>query len=121
MLMDQTASFKAAHDKARMQAAATLAQRQKVVLVKDQSLTALLPVRVAIVEVTLHNGVRLSERVEAVRGTPRNPMTRQEVMDKATDLMAPVLGSVKTKQLIRQVVALDKLPHLRSLRSLLQT
>ena len=121
MLMDQTASFKAAHDKARMQAAATLAQRQKVVLVKDQSLTALLPVRVAIVEVTLHNGVRLSERVEAVRGTPRNPMTRQEVIDKATDLMAPVLGSVKTKQLIRQVVALDKLPHLRSLRSLLQT
>ena len=120
MLMDQTASFKAAHDKARMQDAATLAQRQKVLLVKDPALTALLPVRVAIVDITLHNGTRWSERVEAVRGTPRNPMTRQEVIDKATDLMAPVLGKSKTKQLIRQVFELDKLPLLRSLRPLLQ-
>jgi 2-methylcitrate dehydratase PrpD len=120
MLMDQTASFKAAHDKARMQAAATLAQRQKVTLIKDDALTALLPVRVAIVEVTLHSGSRWTEKVEAVRGTPRNPMTRQEVVDKATDLMAPVLGKVKTQRLTRHMFELDKLPHLRSLRSLLQ-
>jgi len=120
MLMDQTASFKAAHDKARMQAAATLAQRHKVTLIKDDALTALLPVRVAIVEVTLHSGSRWTEKVEAVRGTPRNPMTRQEVVDKATDLMAPVLGKVKTQRLTRQIFELDQLPHLRSLRSLLQ-
>ncbi len=120
MLMDRTASFKAAHDKARMREPATLAQRSKVVLVKDEALTALLPVRVAIVEVTLKDGTRLSQKVEAVRGTPRNPMTRQEVIDKATDLMNPVLGKVKTKQLIRTTFELEALPRVQSLRALLQ-
>ena len=120
MLMDRTASFKAAHDKARMQEPATLAQRSKVVLVKDVTLTALLPVRVAIVEILLKDGTRLTQKVEAVRGTPRNPMTRQEVIDKATDLMSPVLGQAKTKQLIRSVFELDVLPRIQSLRPLLQ-
>ena len=120
MLMDRTASFKAAHDKDRMREPATLAQRSKVVLVKDDALTALLPVRVAIVEVTLKDGTRLSQKVEAVRGTPRNPMTRQEVIDKAADLMNPVLGKSKTKQLIQTVFALERLPRVQSLRGLLQ-
>ncbi len=120
MLMDRTASFKAAHDKARMQDPLTLAQRSKVVLVKDESLAALLPTRVAIVEVVLKDGTRMSEKVEAVRGTPRNPMTRQEVIDKALDLMNPVLGQVKTKQLIRAVFELETLPRIQALRPLLQ-
>ena len=87
---------------------------------KDDALTALLPVRVAIVEVTLKDGTRLSQKVEAVRGTPRNPMTRQEVIDKAADLMNPVLGKSKTKQLIQTVFALERLPRVQSLRGLLQ-
>ena len=52
----------------------------------------MLPVRVAIVEIELADGSQLTERVEAVRGTPRNPMTREEVVDKSRDLIAPVLG-----------------------------
>ena len=55
-------------------------------LVRDEELAKLLPVRVAIVEIELADGSRLSERVAAVRGTPRNPMTRAEVVDKARDL-----------------------------------
>ena len=54
---------------------------------------ALLPARVAVVEIALKDGTRLSERVEAVRGTVRNPMTRAEVVEKARDLIAPVLGA----------------------------
>jgi len=46
-------------------------------------------VRVAIVEVELSDGTSLAERVAAVRGTPRNPMSRAEVTDKARDLTAP--------------------------------
>ncbi len=52
----------------------------KVALVHDEALDACLPVRVAIVEIELDDGTRLSERVEAVRGTPRNPMSRDEVI-----------------------------------------
>ena len=83
MLIDRTASFKAAHDKARMRDAAVLRQRAKVDLLPDPTLAALLPARVAVVEVTLTDGTRLSDRVEAVRGTVRNPMTRDEVVAKA--------------------------------------
>ena len=42
-----------------------------------------MPNRVAIVEVTLNDGTKLTERVEAVRGTPENPMSREEVVAKA--------------------------------------
>ena len=72
-----------------MQDPAVLRQRAKVELVPDETLAKLLPVRVAIVESTLTDGTHLTERVEAVRGTARNPMTRAEVVDKARDLMAP--------------------------------
>ena len=79
-----------------------------------------LPVRVAIVEVTLADGTVLTDRVEAVRGTVRNPMTRQEVVDKANDLMAPVLGAAKTRRLIDAVLTLETLANIRALRPLLQ-
>ena len=103
MLLDKTVSFHAAHDKPRMQDAAALRQRAKVNLVRDEELTKLLPVRVAIVEIELTDGTRLSERVSAVRGTPRNPMSRAEVIEKARDLTAPVLGREKAESLIETV------------------
>ena len=92
----------------------------KVRYVPDSELTARLPVRVAIVEVTLRDGSRQSERVEAVRGTPRNPMGREEVVAKARDLIAPVLGAKTAARLIDTLLALDTLPEIRELRPLLQ-
>jgi len=120
MLIDKTASFKAAHDKARMQEANVLRQRAKVQLVKDEGLAQFLPVRVAIVEVTLADGTPLSERVDAVRGTPRNPMTRREIEDKARDLIVPVLGAEKAEALVEAVYGLERLASVRELRPLLQ-
>ena len=120
MLLDKTASFKAAHDKARMQDAAVLRQRAKVQLVKDEALVPMLPVRVADVEITLMDGTRLTERVTAVRGTPRNPMTRQEIVIKARDLIDPVLGAAKGAKLVDTVYALEGVAKIRSLRPLLQ-
>src|SRR5262249_52937730 len=92
MLLDKTVSFHAAHDKPRMQDAAVLRERAKVNLVRDEELAKLLPLRVTVVEVELADGTRVVERVSAVRGTPRNPMSRAEVIDKARDLTAPILG-----------------------------
>jgi 2-methylcitrate dehydratase PrpD len=120
MLIDKTASFHAAHDKARMKDATVLRQRSKVRYVPDAELTKLLPVRVATVEITLTDGTRLSDRVEAVRGTPRNPMPRAEVVDKARDLIAPIVGSATTQKLIEAVLALESLKEIRALRPLLQ-
>jgi 2-methylcitrate dehydratase PrpD len=120
MLLDKTVSFHAAHDKARMQDTAALRQRAKVNLVRDEELARLLPVRVAVVEIELTDGTRLSERVSAVRGTPRNPMSRAEVIEKARDLTAPVTGREMSERLIETVYAIETVTDVRSLRPLLQ-
>jgi 2-methylcitrate dehydratase PrpD len=120
MMIDKTASFKAAHDKPRMQDPEVLRQRAKVQLIGDEELEKLIPVRVAIVEVTLNDGTKLTERVEAVRGTPENPMTRDEVIAKCRDLMTPVLGAAPTTSLIEKILGLENVKSIRELRSLLQ-
>lgn len=120
MLLDKTSSFHSAHDKARMQDPAVLRQRAKVQFVPDDDLTPLLPARVAIVEVILTDGTGLTERVDAVRGTAQNPMTREEVVAKARDLMAPVLGEETCAKLVDMVLALDRIKDIRELRPLLQ-
>jgi 2-methylcitrate dehydratase PrpD len=120
MLMDKTVSFHAAHDKPRMQDPAALRERAKVSLVRDEALAKELPVRVTMVEIELSDGTVLSERVTAVRGTPRNPMTRAEVIEKARDLIAPVLGRERSTRLIETVYAIEGVADVRSLRPLLQ-
>jgi len=91
-----------------------------VELVRDEELAKLLPVRVTVVDIELVDGTRLSERVSAVRGTPRNPMSRTEVMDKSRDLIAPILGRDKSDRLIATVYAIEAVMDIRSLRPLLQ-
>jgi len=120
MLLDKTVSFHAAHDRARMQDPAVLRERAKVQLVPDDELEKLIPMRVAIVEITFTDGTQLSERVEHVRGTPDNPMNRGEVVAKARELMAPVLGEKVCANLIDRVLALENVKNVRELRPLLQ-
>jgi 2-methylcitrate dehydratase PrpD len=120
MLIDKTVSFRAAHDKQRMQDPAVLRERAKVQLIADEELERLIPKRVAVVEVTLTDGTRLIERVEAVRGTPENPMSRDEVVAKARDLMTPVLGAASCTALIDKVFELENVKDIRELRALLQ-
>jgi 2-methylcitrate dehydratase PrpD len=120
MLLDKTVSFHAAHDKPRMQDPAAMRERGKVKLVYDEDLAKFLPARITVVEIELMDGILLAERISAVRGTPRNPMTRTEVIDKARDLAAPVLGREKSEQLIGTIFAIETVTDVRSLRPLLQ-
>jgi 2-methylcitrate dehydratase PrpD len=119
-LLDKSASFQAAHDKNRMKNPDVLRVRAKVQLIPDEELERLYPKRETIVEITLNNGTKLTERVEAVRGTPENPMTRDEVVAKCRDLTAPRLGMTKSTQLIEKVLALETVKDVRELRPLLQ-
>lgn len=120
MLLDKTASFRAAHDKARMNDPAVLRERAKIQLVKDEDLEKRLPHREAIVEITLTDGTQLVDHVTAVRGTSDNPMPKEEVIAKARDLMAPILGASNAAALIEKVYALEKVSNIRELRPLLQ-
>jgi hypothetical protein len=47
-------------------------------------------------------------------------MSRTEVMDKARDLTAPVLGREKSGRLIDTVYAIEAVTDIRNLRPLLQ-
>ncbi|MGA2992888.1 MAG: MmgE/PrpD family protein [Candidatus Korobacteraceae bacterium] len=120
MLIDKTVSFRAAHDLARVNDPAVLRERAKIQLVGDEEMERNLPRREALVEITLNDGTKLSERVTAVRGTARNPMTREEVVAKARDLITPVLGLATCTALIDRVLAIENLKDIRELRPLLQ-
>ena len=120
MLLDKTASFAAAHDKARMKDPAVLRQRAKVELLADPRIDAVRPRREGIVELTLADGTQMSEWIKDVRGTAENPMPRAEVAAKARDLMAPLLGKAKSAKLIDTVLALESVKNVRQLRPLLQ-
>jgi 2-methylcitrate dehydratase PrpD len=120
MLTDKTASFASAHDKPRMQEAGILRQRAKVELAPDEYLEKQYPKRESIVEVTFSDGTKQTERVDAVRGTTDNPMTREEVVEKSRDLMTPVLGAAVCAKLIETVLNLENVKNVRDLRPLLQ-
>jgi 2-methylcitrate dehydratase PrpD len=120
MLIDKTASFAAAHDKPRMKDPAVLKQRAKVQLMFEPALEPNLEARQAIVEITLTDGTQLSEHVKAVRGTPANPMTQEEIVKKARDLVTPVLGAAKTGKLIDSVLSIEKMKSVGDLRPMLQ-
>jgi 2-methylcitrate dehydratase PrpD len=120
MMMDKTVTFGSAHDKARINDPATFRERGKVKLIPDEQLERLMPLRVAIVEVQLTDGPHLTQRVDNVRGTPKNPMTREEIVAKAHDLIAPILGATQCANLIESVLTLEKVKDIRELRPLLQ-
>ena len=120
MLLDKTVTFASAHDGARLKDPETLRERAKVQLIPDAELERLMPLRVAIVDVSLTDGSRLTQRVDNVRGTPENPMTREEVIAKASDLITPVLGAAKCSSLIEKVFHLESVSDIRELRPLLQ-
>jgi hypothetical protein len=69
---------------------------------------------------TLRDGREVAHlEARGVRGTPQNPMTREEVEDKAFQLIAPVLGTLRARELIATVWKLDELDDVRALRPLL--
>lgn len=119
-LLDQTVTFASIHDKSRLKDPATLRERAKVKLISDEGLERLMPLRVAIVEVTLVDGSHLAKRIDNVRGTPKNPMTTAEVLAKVTDLCSPVLGGQRCARLVDKVMHLELVRDVRELRPLLQ-
>jgi 2-methylcitrate dehydratase PrpD len=120
-LMERSVTFAAVHETGRLTDPATLQTRSRVRLLPDPDLQRLMPLRVAIVEVVLMDGTRLSRRVDDVRGTPANPMTRQEIVAKATDLIAPILGVTTCSSLVERVLQLERVGDIRELRPLLQS
>ena len=120
MLADKTVTFRSAHDQARMKDPVILRERAKVQLVPDEALSRFLPTRASKVEITLLDGTQLSEEVDAVRGTAKNPMSHDEVLAKVRDLVTPVQGEAKCAELIDKILKIESLQDVRELRPALQ-
>lgn len=121
MLVKGTVSFQDSHDRALMTDPAIVAARAKVDLAGSPALQQLYPQLVAVVDVILNDGTHYSQRVDAVRGTVHNPMTSEELKEKARDLMTPFLGAEQTGKLIEAVFHLETISDIRTLRPLLQS
>ena len=120
MLIDGTVSFRSSHDPKRMRDRKVLQLRNRIELRGDDALTRAMPRREGIVEIRLKDGRELRHHTRAVRGTPGNPMTREEVGDKCHGLMAPVLGSRRSRKLCETIWSLEKIADVRALRPLLR-
>lgn len=120
MLLDGTVSFDAAHDMQRMREAKVMNMRRRIELVGDESMGNTVATRRASVELKLRDGRELRQLASAVRGSPANPMTRDEVEAKALQLMAPVLGKKRAHDLAAAVWRIERLGSVRALRPLLR-
>jgi 2-methylcitrate dehydratase PrpD len=116
MLTDKTLTFKSIHDRARMQDPAIVALREKVRLEPGTAAA-----RPPLLQITLADGTRLTQdTVGPVLGTAANPMSRDQLVAKCRDLIAPVLGTMQTTRLIDRVLTLDTVKDIGELRPLLQ-
>jgi 2-methylcitrate dehydratase PrpD len=120
MVIDGKVTFVSSHDEKRMRDRKVLALRSRIELRGDDALSAAMPSRQGIVEVSLSDGRKLRQHTKAVRGTAENPMTRAEVDEKSYDLMVPVLGKARVRKLCDAIWKLEKVRDLRSLRPLLR-
>ena len=84
-------------------------------------MSAAMPSRQGIVEISLRDGRQLERHTKAVRGSAENPMTRKDVDEKCCDLIAPVLGGNRARKLCDAVWGLEKVRDVRTLRQLLRT
>ena len=120
MLLDRTATLEAAHDIERMNDPKVLEMRGRVELLGDDALQAALPIRQGIVDITLKNGRVLHHHTPNVRGTPQNPMTREEVQEKCYGLLRPVIRPKRAKALIAAIWNIERVGHVQELRPLLK-
>jgi 2-methylcitrate dehydratase PrpD len=119
MLLDGTATLEAAHDEKRMNDPKVLELRRRVELRGDDEMDKALPRRSGIVELTLRDGRVLRHHTPDVRGTPENPMAREEVDEKCYLLCLPVIGRRRARELVDTVWNIEQLRNVRGLRRLL--
>lgn len=119
-LLDGTLTFASSHDETRMRDPAALALRDRIVVVPSDELTQARPARQAIVALELTDRRTIEKRTYAVRGTPDNPMTPEEVQAKAVELMSSVLGSARTAEIVEAIMTLEHVTDINALRPLLQ-
>ncbi|HXF66169.1 MAG TPA: MmgE/PrpD family protein [Burkholderiales bacterium] len=119
-LLDGRCTFEAAHSFERMKDPAVVALKRRITLIGDPELTRARPEGQALVEVATRDGRRLEKRATTFKGRAENPLTAEEVEEKARELIEPVLGKARCRQLLEAVAGIERVPSVRALRPLLK-
>jgi 2-methylcitrate dehydratase PrpD len=117
-LLDGKVTFAAAHSFERMKEPRVVALKNKITLIGDPELTRARPEGQSVVEVITRDGRRLEKRATTFKGRSENPLTTEEVKEKAQELLEPVLGP-RTRPLMEAVDKLESIASMRELRPLL--
>jgi 2-methylcitrate dehydratase PrpD len=96
--------------------ASIAALKSRIELVADPELLESVSPRQVRLEVLTRDGKRLAKHLLTYRGTPENPVSTQDVEDKARDLASSVIGDRKTEELIQCIRDLDHVEDMRELR-----
>ena len=118
-LVDGTVSFEDSHSYERMADPKVRAAKERVKLVADPKLMDPAAPRSGLVEVTLRDGRTVSHFTRHAPGTKENPLDTEGVNAKARLLMEPVLGAMRTEEIIRRVNALEEMVDVRELQPFL--
>ena len=121
MIIEGKMDFHLAHDRSRMNDPRILELRKLIQLEGSDALSKNMPTRQGIVRITLNSGKHFDAYTRDVKGTPNNAMNRSELNSKCTDLMAPVLGIDRSKNICNEVWQLETKPFAREIVSLLTT
>lgn len=117
MALERTVTFAASHDESRLHDPAVSAMRSRVDLVPDPDL----PRRHPVVGIVTRSGASFEHATDAVRGTPDNPMTREEVHGKARDLTATVLDVPAAEAVLARLWRLESEPSVQPLAGMMAT
>jgi 2-methylcitrate dehydratase PrpD len=119
ILIDGRLTFESAHDYERFRNPRVLGLKEKVQLIGDDEMERSGHRFQGLVEVTLKNGQTLREHVINCRGRPENPMSPEEVEQKAAWLMEPVLGKTNVDRIIESIRRIETLSSISDLTKLL--
>jgi 2-methylcitrate dehydratase PrpD len=114
MINDGALTFGSSHDDSRVHDPAVLELKRKIALIPDPEVER----KRALVTIVTRDGSRFTHRATAVRGTPDNPMSEEEISTKALDLMQPDRGAARARQIVDAIWNIEAIDDVRSLRSL---
>jgi 2-methylcitrate dehydratase PrpD len=109
-------SFAMAHGDETAGDPSVAALKSRIELVADPELLESVSPRQVRLEILTRDGKRLVKYLLTYRGTPENPVSTQDVEDKARDLASSVIGHWKTEQLIQHIRELGRVGDVRELR-----
>jgi 2-methylcitrate dehydratase PrpD len=95
---------------------------RKIKLVDDKVLTdrfTKMRSRPIVLEIFMKNGERYIEEVEWAPGSPANPMSEADRINKFEDLASAVLGKKKTGRLMNDLLNLEKIENIATITELL--